>query len=129
RMIARRRAGGEDRGDFLSILLAARDAEGAGERMSDQQVRDEAITLFSAGHETTANALVWTWYLLAQHPQVERRLHEELDSVLPDRPPTADDVPKLTYARAVVSESMRLYPPAWIVGRQAKADYRLGDYT
>jgi cytochrome P450 len=126
RMIEQRRAGGEDRGDFLSILLNARDAEGGG--MSDQQVRDEAITLFSAGHETTANALVWTWYLLAQHPQVERRLHGELDSTLPDRPPTADDVPKLTYTRAVVSESMRLYPPAWIVGRQARADYRAGDY-
>ena len=89
--------------------------------MTDKQLRDEIFTLFTAGHETTANALTFTWFLLARHPEAER-LHEEVDRGLAGRAPTAADVERLPYARAVLSESMRLYPPAWIVTRQAKHD-------
>ncbi len=91
--------------------------------MTDEQVRDEALTLFLAGHETTANALTWTWYLLSQHPEVERRLHEEIDAVLGDRAPELADVPQLRYAEMVLSEALRLYPPAWAIGRMAKASF------
>lgn len=125
-IIEQRRASGEDRGDLLSMLLHAQDeeaAEGEETRMTDKQVRDEAITLFSAGHETTANALSWAFYLLAQYPDVETRLHDELDRVLGQPPhgrlPTLDDLPNLPYTRQVFAESMRVYPPAWIIGRQA----------
>src|SRR5207247_8221276 len=83
---------------------------------------------FLAGHETTANALSWTWYLLAQHPQIEARLHEEVDRVLGGRVPTAADVPKLVYTERVVIEAMRLYPPAFVVGREALAGFTLGGY-
>lgn len=121
-IIATRRSSGADRGDLLSLLLHAQDAEGSG-GMTDRQVRDEVITLFLAGHETTANALTWTWILLARHPDVEAQLHAELTSVLSGRAPTADDVPRLPYTRAVVAESMRLYPPAWTVGRRALRNY------
>ena len=119
RMINERRASGEDRGDLLSMLLLAQDEEGDGSGMTDKQVRDEALTLFLAGHETTANALTWTWYLLSQHPEVEAKLHAEIDAVLADRLPTAEDVPQLPYTRMVLAESMRLYPPAWVIGRRA----------
>ena len=118
RMIAARRQNGEDRGDLLSILLDAQDADD-GSRMTPQQVRDEAMTLFMAGHETTAVALSWTWYLLAQHPEVDARLGDELRAVLGERAPTAADLPRLKYAEMIVSESMRLYPPAYAIGRQA----------
>jgi cytochrome P450 len=127
-MIARRRENPSDRNDFLSLLLRARDTEGDGGGMSDRQLRSEAMTLFSAGHETTANALVWTWLLLAQNPAAEAKLHEELDKELSGQPPTAADVPRLVYTRAVLAESMRLYPPAWIVGRQATNPDHAGDY-
>ncbi len=116
RLIADHRASG-DRGDMLSMLLAARDEDG--QPMPDEQVRAEAMTLFLAGHETTANALAWTWLLLAQHPEVEARLHAEVDAVLGGRLPTVDDVPRLTYTRQVLAESMRLYPPAWTLARRA----------
>lgn len=115
-----------DRGDLLSMLLLARDDDG--EPMSDKQVRDEAMTLFLAGHETTANALNWTWYLLSQNPDVERRLHDELDSVLQGQPPTLADLKRLPYTDMVVKESMRLYPPAWGFGRKAAVDTQLGGY-
>ena len=93
-MIDERRQTGEDRGDLLSMLLLAQDEEGDGKGMTDQQVRDEALTIFLAGHETTANALTWTWYLLSQHPDIEAKLHEELDRVLANkRLPTFEDVP------------------------------------
>src|SRR5262245_43453301 len=118
RMIAARRRSTEDRGDLLSILLHAQDADD-GTGMTDQQVRNEVMTLFMAGHETTAVALSWTWYLLAQHPEVDGRLAEELRAVLGPRPPTAADLPRLPYTEMVVSESMRLYPPAYAIGRQA----------
>jgi cytochrome P450 len=112
RIIEERRRSGVDRGDLLSMLLLAQDEEGGG-GMTDRQVRDEAMTLFLAGHETTANALSWTWYLLAQYPEVERQLHEEGE----------------TYARMVLAESMRLFPPAWIIGRLALEDVEIGGYT
>jgi cytochrome P450 len=118
-MIAERRASGEDRGDLLSMLLAARDAEGDGSGMTDRQVRDEALTIFLASHETTANALSWTFYLLSQHPEVAERLHAELDAALGGRPPALDDLPRLRYAEQVLAESMRLFPPAWLLGRRA----------
>jgi cytochrome P450 len=129
RIINQRRASGEDRGDLLSMLLLAQDEEGDHTGMTDLQLRDEAMTIFLAGHETTANALTWTWYLLSQHPEVEARLHEEIDSTLEGRLPTADDVPGLRYVDMVFAESMRLYPPAWVMGRQVLSDYPLGEYV
>jgi cytochrome P450 len=126
RLIRERRESGEDRGDLLSMLLQARDDEGRG--MSDEQARDEAVTIILAGHETTANALNWTWVLLAQHPEVEAKLHAELDTVLNGEPPTLADLKRLPYTEMVVKESMRLYPPAYSYGRQAKADVVVGDY-
>ena len=87
------------------------------------------MTIFLAGHDTTANALTWTWYLLSQNPEAEATLHAELDAVLADRTPTVDDLPRLPYTRAVLAESMRLYPPAWIIGRRALADYPVGGYV
>jgi cytochrome P450 len=102
------------------------DAEKDSGSMSDEQVRDEALTLFLAGHETTANALTWTWYLLSQHPEVERRLHEEIDAVLGGRAPELSDVPQLRYAEMILAEALRLYPPAWAIGRMAKGPFELG---
>lgn len=117
---------GTDRGDLLSMLLLAQDDSGQG--MTDQQVRDEVVTLFLAGHETTANTLNWTWYLLAQHPEIEARLHGELDAVLNGRAPTLADLRTLTYTDWVIKESMRLYPPVWAVGRQAIDDVEIGGW-
>jgi cytochrome P450 len=128
RIIDERRRSGEDRGDLLSILLLAQDEEGRG-GMSDTQVRDEALTLFLAGHETTANTLTWTWYLLSQHPDVEKKLHKELDEILQGRVPTFEDVPRLVYTEMVVAESIRLYPPAWAIGRRSLVDQRIGPYA
>ena len=121
------RARGEERGDLLSMMLSAQDAEGDGGSMTDVQLRDEAMTLFLAGHETTANALTWTWYLLSRHAEVEARLHEEVDRVLGGRRATADDLAALPYTRMVLSESMRLYPPAYAIGRRALERYTVGD--
>ncbi|MES2469622.1 MAG: cytochrome P450 [Verrucomicrobiota bacterium] len=129
RLIEERRRSGQDHGDLLSMLIAAQDEEDGGAGMTDQQVRDEAMTIFLAGHETTANALNWTWYLLAGHPAVEARLHAELDEVLQGRLPTMADLPALRFTENVVRESMRLYPPAWMVGRRAVADFPMGGYT
>ena len=135
-MIAERRKSPSDRGDLLSMLLMAQDEveddveEGGpgGRGMTDLQVRDEAMTIFLAGHETTANALAWTWYLLSQSPEMEAKLHEEIDRVLDGRLPAVADLPSLPYVERVVTESMRLYPPAWIIGRRALEDYPVGDY-
>jgi cytochrome P450 len=127
-MIRERRANLGDRGDLLSMLLMAPDDEDKGRGMSDQQVRDEAMTIFLAGHETTANALTWTWYLLSQSPAVERHLHEEIDRVLEGRLPGVADVDRLPFVTRVVTESMRLYPPAWLVGRRAVNQYNIGEY-
>jgi cytochrome P450 len=108
------------------MLLRFRDEEG--NSMSDKQLRDEVMTLLLAGHETTALALCWTWYLLSQHPDVEAKLLEELEEVLEDRAPTVDDLPRLRYAEMVIKESMRLYPPAWGISREAKEDCEMGGY-
>jgi len=112
--------------DLLQTLLTAADDEGV--PMSDLQLRDEIMTLFLAGHETTANALAWTWYLLAQNPAVERTLHDELDRVLDGRAPTFAVLPRLPYAEMVIKESLRLFPPAWGIGRRALRDFDLHGY-
>jgi len=131
RIIAERRAGGRDgagldRGDLLSTLLQVQDEDGT--RMSDRQLRDETITLFLAGHETTANTLSWTWWLLAQNPAVEKRFHEELDGVLGGRTPTVEDLPKLRFLGHVLTESLRLYPTAWGMARLAAEDHEIAGY-
>jgi cytochrome P450 len=126
--IEERRASGEDRGDLLAMLLLAQDEDGSG-GMTDRQVRDECLITFGAGHETTANALVWTWYALSQHPDIEARLHEELDTVLGGRAPTLEDLPSLKYTEMVLKEAMRLYPPAWGTTREPVEDVTLGGYT
>jgi cytochrome P450 len=127
RIIDDRRASGEDKGDLLSMLLVAQDEAADGGAMTDLQIRDEAMTIFLAGHETTANALTWTWYLLSQHPEVEARFHRELEAI-EGRLPTPDDFTRLPYTRMILAESMRLYPPAWAVGRRAIADFEIGGY-
>jgi cytochrome P450 len=125
-IIAEHRSAGKDTGDLLSMLLLAQDEDGS--QMSDQQLHDEVLTLLLAGHETTANALVWACYLLAQHPEVAEKLREEVDSVLGKRAPTLEDLPRLQYVDMVIKETLRFYPPAWILGRQAMQDVELGGY-
>lgn len=129
RMIRERRASGEDRGDLLSMLLLARDVDGDGGGMTDLQIRDEAMTLLLAGHETTANAFAWTFYLLARHPEVEAKLHAEIDAALAGRLPEETDVPRLPYTRQVLAESMRCYPPAWTLVRRSLDEVPLGERT
>jgi cytochrome P450 len=126
RIIGERRRSGRDAGDLLSMLLDAQDEDGS--RMTDRQLRDETITLFLAGHETTASTLSWTWWLLAQNPGVEAKLHAELDAVLGDRAPSFDDLPKLVYAGHVVTESLRLYPAAWGLARLVVEDHEIAGY-
>ena len=156
RLITEHRESGVDKGDLLSMLLASKyePAEGPGsvglqphetssaqkgvsasafsptppEGMSDEQVRDEVLTIFLAGYETVANALTWTWYLLSQNPEVEAKLHAELDAVLGTRLPTLADYPNLRYTEQVFAESMRLYPPAWAMGRMSTKPITLGPY-
>jgi cytochrome P450 len=125
-IIAQHRANKVDSGDLLSMLISARDVDGG--RMSDRQLRDEVLTFLIAGHETTALALTWTWHLLAQHPEAERKLHEELDRVLGGRVPEFADLPALTYTERVIKESMRLYPPAWSLARTVISDFELRGY-
>lgn len=127
RVIDARRAAPEDRGDLLATFLASRDEAGRG--MTDEQLRDEAITLFMAGHETTALTLTYAFRLLTQHPAVEAKLHEELDRVLGGRAPTREDADRLPYTEAVVKEALRLYPPAWTLGREVLEPTTLGDVT
>jgi cytochrome P450 len=126
RIIAERRAGGRDSGDLLSILLHAQDEDGS--HMNDRQLRDETITLFLAGHETTANTLAWTWWLLAQNPAVEKKFHEELDGVLGGRVPEVDDLPRLAFLNNVLTESLRLYPTAWGMARLAAEEHEIAGY-
>ena len=113
--------------DLLTLLLTARDDDG--NSMSDQQLRDEVITLLLAGHETTALNLSWTWYLLAKYPEVEEKLHAELDAVLGGRPPSAADLPKLQYTDRVIRETLRLYPPAWRIFRRTEEPLEVGEYV
>lgn len=126
-IIAERRRDGRDYGDLLSMLLAVRDEE-TGEGMDDEQLRDEVLTLILAGHETTATALSWTWYLLSQNPETERKLHAELDVRLGGRAASVADLPNLPYTGMVIDEAMRLYPPVWAVGRQAIAEDQIMGY-
>jgi cytochrome P450 len=128
RLIEERRRSGKDRGDLLSMLLLAQDTEGDGGQMTDAQLRDELMTIFLAGYETTSNALTWTWYLLSQNSAVESKLHEEIDEVLEGRLPTFEDVARMKYTEMVLAESMRLYPPAWATGRMALNDFEMGGY-
>jgi len=122
----RRRSPGEHH-DLLAMLMEAKDEE-TGEGMTDAQLRDEAITIFAAGHETTSNALAWTFLLLARHPEVAQRMYAEVDSVLGDRTPTLADLPAMPFTKNVIQESMRLYPPAWITGRRAEGDDEVCGY-
>ena len=116
--------------DLISMLLAARDPENpAAPGMTDAQIRDEAMTIFLAGHETTANAMAWTWHLLGASSGAETTLHDELARVLDGRAPTVEDVPRLEYTRAVIAESMRLYPPAWTIGRKAVERHTIDGHT
>lgn len=115
-----------DEGDVLSALLKARDASGG---MSDTQLRDELTTLIEAGHITAANAITWSWYLLACHPEIEAKLHQELDAVLEKRAPSFQDVERLTYTQMVLWEVMRLYPPAWLLSRRPLEDFHMDEYT
>ena len=125
RMIAAHRQRDSHGGSLLDLMLAASPDRSAA---SEQSLRDQVITIFLAGYETVANALSWTWYLLSQNPECERRCHEEIDCELHGRLPTFDDVPRLRYVEMVLAESMRLYPPAWAMGRYARADFQLGDF-
>jgi len=125
RIIRERRAQGGDRGDVLSMLLAARDEDGAG--MTDTQIRDEAMTLFLAGHETTANAMAWTLYLLAKNPAARERVEAEVDAL--GGPPAYDDLARLPFTLAALKESLRLFPPAYIIGRRATEALTIGDYA
>jgi cytochrome P450 len=122
----RRKAGAGPTSDLLSMLLEAQDEDGS--RMTDTQLRDECLTLFLAGHETTAINLSWTWLLLSRHPEAKAKLTHELDAVLGDRPATFADVPSLRYTGQVITESLRLYPPAWSLGREACEDVDVGGY-
>jgi cytochrome P450 len=128
-MIAERRTAPDSRHDLLSMLLDARDDDSGRGGLSDRQVRDEAMTIFIAGHETTANALSWTWYLLSGAPDVEAGLHEEVDRVLGGRLPTVADIRSLPLVEKIVTEAIRLYPPAWIIGRRALEDYPIDAYV
>ncbi len=126
-LIRQRRADGTDHGDLLGMLMAARDADtGAG--MDDGQLRNEIMTMMFAGHETTAATLTWAFYLLAQNPAVEAKLHAELDRVLAGRAPTLDDLPRLPFTRQVVDETLRMYPPAFAITRASLGPDVIGGY-
>jgi cytochrome P450 len=126
RIIAQRRSSGADEGDLLSMLLQAQDEDG--NRMTDRQLRDEVMTLFLAGHETTALTLSWAWYLLSENADVEKKFHKEIDEVLNGRLPTVGDIPRLKYTDMIAKESMRLYPPAYGIGRQAIEECEVGGF-
>jgi cytochrome P450 len=127
RMIQARRQDQVDTGDLISVFLGAVDEE-TGQPLSDRQVRDEVVTLFLAGHETTAMTLAWIWVILAQQPEVEAKLHAELSHVLAGRPPTLADLSQLTYTEAIIKETLRLYPSTWVLFREALIDLELGGY-
>ncbi|MEO8416228.1 MAG: cytochrome P450 [Ginsengibacter sp.] len=128
KIIDERRSSKLNNGDLLSLLLHAQEETGSGGGMSDQQIRDEALTLFLTAFDTTSLALTWTWYLLSQNPEAEAELHEEVDRVLQGRIPTLEDYSQLKYTRMVFAESMRMYPPIYIIARQALEDFSIGNY-
>ena len=128
RMINERRRNKMDNGDLISLLLRSQNEKVDGGGMSDQQVRDEAITLFLTAFDTTSTALTWTWYLLSQNPEAEVELHEEVDRVLKGRLPTVEDIGQLKYTRMVFGESMRIYPPSYVIPRQALEDFSIDKY-
>jgi cytochrome P450 len=127
-LIARRRAGGEEHFDFLGMLLAARDKD-SGAPMPERELIDEVLTLIVAGHETTASALNWTWYLISQHPQVEARLHAEIDAAAEEPAPGLAQMESLPYTQQVINEALRLYPPGWLLSRRAIEADELGGYA
>lgn len=127
-LIQERRGRAEPEPDLLGVLIAARDEE-TGEPLADKSILDEVVTLAVAGHETSASALAWAWYLLSEHPEVETRLHEEVDAFGAAGPESADDLKRLSYTRRVLDEVLRLYPPGWMLTRQAIDDDRIGDYA
>jgi cytochrome P450 len=129
RIIEQRRAATERPADFLTMLVEEQEGDGNDAGMSAEQVRDEAITIFATGHETTATALTWTWYLLSQHPGAEANLHGELATVLGGRAPTFADMPQLRLTEAIVSEALRLYPPVWVMARKTTEPYTLAGHT
>jgi cytochrome P450 len=126
RIINERRNSGQDQGDLLSMLLKAQDEDGS--QLSDKQLRDEVMTIFLAGHETTALTLSWAWYLLAQNPETEKKFHAELAEVLGGRLPTMEDLARLQYTEMIAKESMRLYPPAYALGREAVEECEIGGF-
>ncbi|CAN5745134.1 cytochrome P450 [soil metagenome] len=132
-MIEQRRKSPGDRGDLLSMLLSAQDADGAEasqpQRMTDTQIHDECLTILLAGHETTANVLSFALWLIATNPEVQQRLHDEAVAILGTRTATADDYPRLPYAYAVFAESMRLYPPVWVTARTCETPYQIAGYN
>ncbi|MBX3437164.1 MAG: cytochrome P450 [Planctomycetaceae bacterium] len=128
-LIQQRRAESQSHHDVLSILLQAHEGESGKIRLTDDEVRDEVMTLLTAGHETIATALTWTWHALSQHPEIESQMHQEVDSVLQGRKPTFDDLKNLRYTRMVLAESMRMYPPVWGITRLAMEDLQLGGYA
>jgi cytochrome P450 len=128
-MIEQHRSASDGEADLLTMMLRGSYGDAyRTDRSRDAQLRDEVITIFLAGYETVANALAWTWWLLSQHPEVEAKFHREIDTVLGSRRATYDDLPRLRYTEMVLAESMRLYPPAWAMGRCALRDFELGPY-
>lgn len=127
KIIDERRKSGADTGDLLSMLLMAQDEETGG-AMTDKQVRDECLTIFLAGHETTSNALTWTFYLISQNPASEAKFHAELDEILGDKPLMPEDYPRLKFTEQILAESMRLFPPAWTIGRLATEAHKFGGF-
>jgi cytochrome P450 len=128
RIIREQQQTGLDGDNLLTVLLSTKDQASGVRALSDTQVRDEVITLFMAGHETTANALTWAWSLLSQHPEVEAKFHDEVDAVLGERLPSVEDVPRLRYAEMIFAEAIRLYPPSWLLSRRAIENYEVGGY-
>ena len=128
-LIREREDSGTDNGDLLSMLIAAGGNGNAPGAMTHRQVKDETITLIAAGHETMANALTWIWYLLSEHPEVEAKLHQELDLALDGRPPTVNDLPHLSFTEQILTEAMRLYPPSWATLRKAIGNVQIGEYV
>ncbi|RYX88603.1 cytochrome P450, partial [bacterium] len=126
-MIKERRGNLDNRNDLLSMMIQAQDEDDQ-KGMSDKQIMDETLTLFMAGHETTANLLAWTFYLISQNPKVEKKIVEEINQVIGDKAPTYQDLPKFVYLKKVLTESMRVYPPAWILGRKSIEPHIINNY-